>query len=298
MFPKEKRDVLNEELHVRTRILTTIFLVISLLFLLLFPQHKMQAWKDFFVYFLSPAPSFTLKIFKSTENLGKNFWGMIRANEENKRLVNQLYDYIHKQNELEEIVRENGRFRQLLGYSERSQVGLIPAQVITRDPQTWYHSIIIDKGTKDGIRLDSPVIAIEGEREGVVGRVVEITASASKILLLTDTISALVGYSPQSNYDGIVEGKNSHELVFKYLNPDAELKAGEVVLTAGLGGIFPAGIPVGIVSRIEKTKQEPFKTVYLKPYLNLSHIRDVLVINISNEKIKTIQSEFDRPVQK
>jgi len=262
----------------RERFFCILLLGISFLLLNLSLQNKIQGLKNFFLYLLSPSSSLATKILTHPQDLGKNLLTQLRLNEENRQLKQKIQEYIHWETSGKEILEENKRLRQIFNFQERINHRFIVARVIGRDTQSWYHSLVIDKGSAGGIKKDSPVIALEEEKEGVVGRIIEVSPNLSKVLLLTDSLSAVVGSSPRSKADGIVEGRDKNELLFKYLLPESDIQAGDLVVTSGIGGIFPPGMPIGKVIKVEEKKYMPYKEGIISPYLNFSHLREVLVL--------------------
>lgn len=147
--------------------------------------------------------------------------------------------YIRSMNE--QLKNENANFLQLLHIKEDLWSGSIASRVISRPPQRWFQEIIIDKGIQDGIFLDSPVIGIGQEKAAVVGHVIEVTPQTSKVMLLQDSLSSIPArLEGHPSDDGVVEGTNANELLFKFLSRDSKVKIGDLVVTSGLGGSFPS----------------------------------------------------------
>jgi len=262
----------------RARFFCFLLLAISFLFLNLSLRNRIQELKFFFLYLASPSSSLATKIFLHGENLSKNFLLQLHLHEENRKLKEKLKEYIHLETLSKEILEENKRLRVILRFKERRKYNFLTGQVLARDTQNWYNSIIIDKGSLAGIKKDLPVIVLEEDQEGLLGRISEVFPTTSKVLLLTDSLSAVVGYAPRSEVDGIVEGQDRKELCFKYIFPEADLKEGDLIVTSGTGGIFPAGIPIGEIVKIEEKKNAPYKEAILIPWIKFSHLREVLVI--------------------
>lgn len=263
---------------VKARFFCLLLLSISFLFLNLSLQNRIQGIKNFFLYLVSPSSFLATKIFLQGENLSKNFLLQLQLNEENRKLKEKLKEYIYLENSSKEILEENERLRKILQFRERKKYNFLPAQVLARDTQNWYNSIIIDKGSSAGIRKDLPVIILEGDEEALLGRISEVFPTTSRVLLLTDSLSAVVGCAPRSKVDGVVKGQDKKELRFNYILPEADLKGGDLIVTSGTGGIFPAGIPIGEIIKLEEKKYAPYKEAILIPKINFSYLREVLVI--------------------
>jgi rod shape-determining protein MreC len=151
----------------------------------------------------------------------------------------------------EETARENARLRQLLGWQQHSHWKLKLARVVLRDPSNWWRTVQIDLGSRDGLRVNLPVLTTEG----LVGRVSAVEFARSQVTLLGDPqckVSARV--ENQTHDTGIIGASGPLDTEFVdlgYLSRDANLKPGQAVLTSGEGGIFPGGIPIGKVVDVQ-----------------------------------------------
>jgi rod shape-determining protein MreC len=124
------------------------------------------------------------------------------------------------------------------------------ARIIAHDPSTWNSSFVVDLGSDDGVQEDSPVIS----EQGLVGRVLEVTPKNSKILLATDSGSSVAALDQRSQVTGIVEGTGRNQLRYVYVSAGEDVQKNDVLVSSGLGGIFPKGYPLGSVVR--KTESE------------------------------------------
>lgn len=124
------------------------------------------------------------------------------------------------------------------------------ARIIAHDPSTWDSSFIVDLGSDDGIQEDSPVIS----EQGMVGRVLEVTSKNSRVLLLTDSGSSVAGIDDRSRVTGIVQGTGHNQLRYAYVNAGEDIQKNDVLLSSGMGGVFPKGYPLGTV--VKKTESE------------------------------------------
>lgn len=155
--------------------------------------------------------------------------------------------------QLDEIVRENNALRRQLDYAERSTLELVPARVTSRKPETWYRTLIIDKGTDSGIRVDHPVIVPVGEDAGLVGKIAELRGgNTAVVLLLTDEICQVAARLDGTQEQGIVSGERGSlrslpNLRLRYLSKEAKPDAGQKVITSGAGELFPPNLLVGTV---------------------------------------------------
>ena len=169
---------------------------------------------------------------------------LLRANE----LLRQDNDQMHfRAMQAAETDRENARLRELFHWEHQTPWKLKLASVVLREPANWWHTVQIDLGSRDGLRVNLPVLTTEG----LVGRISSVSLTRAQVVLLGDPnchASALV--ENETRDTGVIgsSGPLDSALVeMGYLSRNANLKPGQSVVTSGLGGIFPKGIPIGKV---------------------------------------------------
>lgn len=179
-----------------------------------------------------------------------------------------------------EIARENARLRQFLGWREQSpwKGRLKLGHVVLREPANWWRTVQIDLGSRDGLHTNLPVLTVEG----LVGRVSAVSFDRSQVVLLGDPncrVSALVENEARDN--GIIgpSGPVQGDLaVLSYLPPGAVLKPGQNVVTSGLGGVFPKGIPIGKVLDSRSVEFGLYVEARIKLAANLNGLEEVWVL--------------------
>jgi hypothetical protein len=177
------------------------------------------------------------------------------------------------------LTEENRRLTQLVDLRQRRWPRALAAHVTGRDPQRWFQEVILDRGELDGIRVDFPVVAIVDGREGLVGRVIDVSPQVCKVMLIQDSLSAVAAtVQSEKPQDGVVEGTNSHDLFLKFLDRGSNLKIGDPVITSGLGAAFPPGIPIGWVEEIHMDPRQLFLQARLRPAVHANRLHFVLVL--------------------
>lgn len=176
---------------------------------------------------------------------------------------------------LEELKGENGRLRNILSFSQKKQeIALLAAQVIGRSPSPWFSIIEINKGARSGIKIDMPVVA----KEGVVGRVVELSLFSSKAMLLYDAESSVAAVDSRSRDFGVVEGRFPDKLFMKYVSAGGDIKIGDTIKTSPVSTVFPSGLLIGTVSQADKREHDLFYYIEIKPAVDFSKLEEVFVI--------------------
>ncbi len=179
-----------------------------------------------------------------------------------------------------EIRRENDRLRKLLGLKEKVKYESISGSVISKDPDNWFRTIVINRGSDDGVQVNMPVIAYQGAYKAVVGKIVEVRGSISRARpLISPAIN--VGVKLRENhYPGLLSGYgySSSLCIVNYINRMAEVKPKDELITSGQGGVFPAGILVGTVLKSEILESSPYQRAIIKPAINYNLLEEVFIV--------------------
>lgn len=180
------------------------------------------------------------------------------------------------------INTENERLRALLQQSlEHRQETLAIVEILQVDADPFSHRILLDKGKKHQVKIGQPII----DAEGVMGEIIEVNDFSSTAILITDPSHAIPVEIARNAVRGILVGTGSYDhLILQYLSKTAEIQIGDILVTSGLGGRYPAGYPVGIVTKIEEDPADSFITVHVAPKARLDRGRQVLLVDCQNSK--------------
>jgi rod shape-determining protein MreC len=178
---------------------------------------------------------------------------------------------------LTEVQLENERLRRLLAFRPDVQEDVITARVIGADALGVSRSLAIDRGTLDGVRKGAAVLA----PEGVVGQVLLAGRHASRLLLITDHNSGVDGIVQRTRAHGIVEGALHGECGLKFVKRTERLEVGDLVVTSGMDGIFPKGLPIGHIAAIDRRGQSLFQSATVEPTVDFGRLEEVLVARVT-----------------
>ena len=206
-----------------------------------------------------------------------NYFFLRGVRQENRQLREQIEQLQLEQVRLKQDADQARRLQALLGFKEQFIAKTTAAQVIGSSGSEQSRTVYIDKGSRDGIELNMPVIS----SAGVVGKVISVFGSSSQVLLINDQQSGVGAILEKSRLQGVLKGKVTGELVIDKIMPDEEVKPGDTVLTSGGDQIFPKGLPLGTVSKTSKGPE--FLQVTIKPAAVLSHLEEVLIITKREE---------------
>jgi rod shape-determining protein MreC len=262
-------------------ILLLLALLLSIIFLL--PKQTrdvLQAVGHPASYLIALPLEALASVNRRVAELWQEYVALRQVREENRQLRRDL-DALRKYNsELREMAASSQRLAALLEFKGQFAPPTVAAQVIGRDATNWYRSIIVNKGERDGIRVEMGVMT----PAGVVGRVVKTGPSTAVVLLVTDPNNAITGIVQRNRDEGIVEGTAQGRARIKYLPLLSSVKVGDIVVTSGLAGGFPRGIALGTIQTIEKEEGELFQTAEILPEAELSKLEEVLVITATRPR--------------
>jgi len=224
---------------------------------------------------VSPFQKDVTGFFRSVKNIWNHYFFLVAAAQENQRLKKELGERLQQLNECSEIGLANQRLRHLLGFEPDVHRPMTAARVVGRDPSPWAKTVIVDKGTANGIQQGAPVVV----PEGVVGVVVEASAGYAKVLLLIDPNSAVDALVQSTRARGIVKGGGTGVCEFDYVLRKHSVSVGDTVVSSGLDGVFPKGLRVGRVSEIVRQNAGIFQKVSVTPYVDFEILEEVFIIS-------------------
>jgi len=222
------------------------------------------------------------------DTLWTRYLALQHAREESEVFRQQIGRLQQENARLRESAAATSRLRDLLELKERLPYPSLAAQVVGRDPTNWYRSIIINKGTQEGLTADMGVVSTAG----VIGRIVKVYDHLAIVLLIIDQNNAVTGLVQRTRDEGIVEGTEKGLARIKYLPLLSTVKVGDQVVTSGLAGGFPRGLPVGTITKIERREAELFLSAEIAPDSDFAKIEEVLIITSPRETAQLPDTPF------
>jgi rod shape-determining protein MreC len=223
-----------------------------------------------------------------------NYIDLMHVRQQNQDLEAELRRLRIEQGGIAEDARQGQRLQQLLAFKEKYVYKTLPAQIIGTSGVEQSRILSIDKGAKDGIAVDMPVIT----PGGIVGRIREVFPHTSQVLEITDPTSGAGVILSTTRIRGVLRGNALGQPQVISVMPDDRIKAGEPVVTSGGDQIFPRGLAVGVVDRVVvDPERDPLVDVLIRPAANLSQLEEVLIITnmgdqvTPKQKLDMIQSE-------
>jgi len=198
--------------------------------------------------------------------------GVSRSQLETLRVQND--ELRQRVSDLEEARLENERLKGLVDFVQASKTQAVGARVIGRPTNSWEGVITIDRGTDDGVEAGMPVVG----PAGLLGQTVDVTSHSARVRLITDPESGVASKLQSTRTEGIVRGSIEGKLTLEFVSTEATVRAGDVVITSGIGGVYPKGLIIGEVTEVRKTPADLYQNIELAPTGRLAGLEEVLVL--------------------
>ena len=192
---------------------------------------------------------------------------LLELQEENEELKAQIV-------ELTETAATAERLQSLLDLQSTYDLESTAARIIGTSSDAWSATVTLNKGSSSGFEVGMPVL----DSGGVLGQIIEVSATTSTVRLITDEESGISAMIQSSRAQGMLQGQADGSLLLSYVSTDAEVEVGDVVITSGIGGVFPKGLPLGTVSLVEKADNAVYYTIVVIPYSSAETNEEVLVV--------------------
>ena len=209
-----------------------------------------------------------------TGHLWSDYLDLLEVRRENvdlRKSVKSLNERIVAGNE---AVLANARLKALLDLKGTLAAPSIAVSVIGEDSSAWFKTLVVNRGLADGLQEGMPVLAAGG----VVGRLVKVASHSSRVLLLTDHASAIAALVQRSRARGVVRGAGGGRCSMEFTVRDDDVKVGDTVISSGIGGVFPKGLPIGEVTMVKKGEYGVFQTIEVRPTVNIGRLEEMLVL--------------------
>lgn len=266
-------------------------LALLLAFLLIFADHRlgiMQPVRSVLNSFVSPVQYLAVMPEQALDNFISQVQSRRRLVRENEQLRENVLSLQGQMQRYQFLVRENDRLRGLLASESREERMRMVAEVIAVDSDPFSHQVVVNKGRRNGVYIGQPVI----DAEGVIGQVVDVGLITARVILISDQSHAIPLRAELSGIRVIAQGVgNTNSVELMHVPHSTELNVGDLLMTSGLGGVFPEGYPVARISSIVRDESLPFAQVKAVPVANLDRIRMLLLLWDSDSESQPIRSE-------
>ena len=205
-------------------------------------------------------------------------WGryiaLLDVRSENERLLARVAELEEENLQYREALVETGRLQRIAEMRTDFEAPMRPAQVVGQDVSPWFRSVLVDRGSSDGVRSGMPVLT----ESGVVGLVTATAPHAGRAMLLLDGQSAVDVLVQRSRARGIVRGDGTDGLHFEFFVRGDDVQVGDVVITSGFGGVYPKGLRVGEVIEVEPPGERLLQRARLRPAVDFGRLEQIFVL--------------------
>jgi len=229
--------------------------------------------KNFFYSFSLPIQENFWRAGIKISDFFKTISDISNLKKENEELKLKKQELLSRVSELENLKNENESLRSALGLGLEKEFNLVIARVISKDISE--DVIEINKGAKDGISKDSPVIT--GQKI-LIGKISEVYDNFSKVMLISNKNSSFSAKISGSEVSGAVKGKGNFNIFFDLVSKEEEIILEETIVSSVLGGVFPEGLLVGKIKEVKKSDIETFQQAEISPFLNINDLDQLFII--------------------
>lgn len=196
--------------------------------------------------------------------------------------------------ELEESEQTASRLQELLGIKDTYNLQSTAARIISGSVDSWSSTVTIDKGTADGLSVGMPVTA----SNGVIGQIVECGATSATVRLLTDESSSISAMVQTSRAQGMLVGSAAGQVELTLIRTSQTVNVGDVIVTSGLGGVFPKGLPLGKVTSVDSNPGSLYLDIVVEPFAHTENFEEVLVVtSLTQEQQATSEDISQADIQ-
>jgi rod shape-determining protein MreC len=246
--------------------LAAIFLVISSI-----SPGFVGSAREFILDFSTPVLEVVAAPFHLLDRSIQDMTHMVTVREQVQELQKERLVLLNWKRKAEELNFENKKLREIINYTQDGPRDIIPARVVSNPGGVYLRNIILNAGKENGIKKEYPVT----NTEGLLGRIIEVGNTSSRVLLITDINSRIPIVTERSGVNAILSGDNSDfphlTYVYKTSYEDSPIELGERVFTSGYAGVFPPGIPIGVVVRRDDGE------MVVHPFVDLDRLSFVAV---------------------
>jgi rod shape-determining protein MreC len=269
--------------------LFALLIMVNLLFLILFrigltmpPEHWAFSFVSLFqnVFFdINRVVDTGITTVKEYKTLRKDYL----------QALTRLQELELKENEFDNTLEENKRLRNQLGFSSKTTESHLMAEIVARDPSISFNGLTINKGQRDGVRVNMPVIAYIEGKIGLVGKIREVGTFSSLVIPVYDSSFYVASRFNKNRYEGLIQGLgtgNDYYLMLKHVNKRAirEISVDDLVETSGINSLYPSGIAIGHVKTIKSREYDTSLEIIIDPVVNFSKLEFVTVLLVREKK--------------
>ncbi|MFA6409968.1 MAG: rod shape-determining protein MreC [Candidatus Buchananbacteria bacterium] len=264
--------------YIKSRPLAVILLAVVFLLIFLHYVSILKPVENLVIRILTPIQRQIYSIGSGINNYYYAATSRKDYGEDNKKLTEQINQLTIENAQLKVALQENQEIAKQSGFLARNGLSAVTAKVIGKNPEPNLQSIILDKGLKDGIKIDYPIITADGI---LVGKISNVKANSSEAILINDSRSKIAAtIQNENNTKGVVVGEHGLSLIMELIAKNDVVKVGDVVVTSGLESTVPRGLVIGKINRIVSESNSTFQTAWLQALVRVDNLTVVSVLKL------------------
>lgn len=248
---------------------------------------QVSMFESFLIEAFAPIQRGTMSMKEKITYMFDHYLLIVNTSKKNEELTSKVSTLENKIFQLNEVEKENMRLKQLLQFGKEIPREKVLAQIVSWDSSNEFKVLRINKGRNHGLRNMSPVITMDG----LVGYVYRLSANYADILTILDQNNRVDSIVARTRSHGIVEGIGEFQCRLKYVTRTELVEVGDEVITAGLGNVYPKGIKVGSITKIDKESYGITQSIEIEPSVNFHKLEEVVVLVEREESITPMASE-------
>jgi rod shape-determining protein MreC len=219
------------------------------------------------------------KLNSFTKDIYKNYVELVDVKKKYEKEVIEKKTLFYKNLLLQERLSELERLKKLLSYKELYNLNAIACNVIGRDVNGFIKYILIDRGNKDNVEINDAIISYDG----LVGKVIEVYNNSSRVITVANSNNNVSIMNFKTRTVGIMHGDGLGGLIADYYIKTDNVTVGDILITSGLGKIYPKGIPVGTVEKVEVNPNSLFRRIWINSLVDFHKLENVLIVKLDKK---------------
>ncbi len=238
------------------------------------PDRQLPWWQALVLEIAAPVQQLVSVPATAVRNVWNSYVNLIDVGMENERLQARVSELEEINLQYQEALVASGHLQRIAAMRGDFEVPMLPAQVVGLDISLWFRSVVVDRGSNDGVNAGNPIIT----NNGVAGLVTAASSHAAKVMLLLDRQSAVDGVVQRSRTRGVVHGNGAGKLEFEFVAREGDIRPGDVVITSGLDAVYPKGLRIGSVAEIRERGSDLIQVAILTPAVDFERLEQVFVM--------------------
>jgi rod shape-determining protein MreC len=235
--------------------------------------RELSWWSGLVLDVAVPVQKMVAMPFEMARGSWDDYVALVDVARENDALRERIVALEYTNLQLSEALKTSGRLDRIAEMREEFDVPMLPAELVGLDASTWFRSVLLDRGRNHGVHSGMPLIS----EQGLVGLVTATSRNAAKGMLLIDRQSAVGAVVQRSRARGMVRGAGD-SLVFEFVGREADVATGDVLITSGLGGVFPKGLRVGVITEVEAEGAQLLREAAVETAVDFGRLEQVFVM--------------------